>query len=953
VQCDVGVINDDQLQHGSSRAKMASGYNFIPNHGLVHSSETLQDIRMQALQGLAAGADVQALLESMILPDGATAGTRPTKQENVEQLLLVAFAHIPFFANLPIEVRELCSAEPFQVVQIRAPHNTEYAVVYRQGAKVEGGSGLYVILDGQVAMLSLSNAQSGSTKSVDSDLLGPNIVRLGAGDAFGDEVLIQRDTNDVEHSSAAGPNRSLQRCTSAVVPSSAFCILLTSPRVLQAIANFLVQQSSAFYFLHPMLCLKALRTQGARRIPAQVAQVAQCVDALSVFSSPLGQEIGHLFSSTVEVVEVLPGQPVFQEYHPIDGCYVVLHGQVLLSEAGARPSPSLPVNPCPHLGNAVGELGDGDVIIDPAPFYHGLWPCSAVALTKASVLYIPETTHHCMRKAGLAFASRQFEQVLSKPQSRRSRLDNQRVAQFLSSFSSMKGVPMDKRVELANLMSFDTYYPEKHLVVCAGQELIILSGSALVLEEDRTGQGNAATEPMGGMVSPMTALRLLDDTLQRELQQSHVRDPCSPGSEGRFQHAARRPNTLPSGKHLAQTFAEQMGSSISIIVALNMEQDLEDFLEEIADAEDQDEAEALCVLLRDSISPFLSHFDAQRLEVALYQFSKRVQSEKQKRSPEVVVRSGDVIGWHVFPCKNRQEDSRFIPLTRMAVAVLAHSEIDVQRPLSGIFKRSSVYIPPQKQVDLVKALLSKPPDRHPEQTATLVMGLQSILPLAFLHKLHPMVFKEICEHMVLLAVGPGETIREAGQNVEEVFVVLQGSTECHVAVNEQDFDHVRRFWLPSGATSLKVVQTRNSQHEWPAVLSAHMCECIAVHGPGDFVGFADMVGGTWFSSLRASHQGCALAAIPSRMLESHSDTILTIMRSTASPSSCIEVLQVPRPLCTEEQLMLLHMLLSSTPSFIGLSEDFVAKLCAKACYKHFCADQVLLSQSFLTCFVIS
>jgi len=102
-----------------------------------------------------------------------------------------------------------------------------------------------------------------------------------------------------------------------------------------------------------------------------------------------------------------------------------------------------------------------------------------------------------------------------------------------------------------------------------------------------------------------------------------------------------------------------------------------------------------------------------------------------------------------------------------------------------------------------------------------------------------------------------------------------------------------------------------------------------------------MLAGKWHNSLVAGHRGCSLAVLTKGMLEKYKQLFVSSISSTASIASCNGVLHVPRVFSTQNQLMLLHMLLSQTPSFMGLSEQCIARLSAKAFHRHVRADQLV------------
>ena len=881
----------------------------------------------EGLKDLEVASEVQALLESM-LPE---ATGPPPHASRSHELLQAAFAHIPFFANLPGDLRDMCITEGVTVVRLgerrdlpTAANDPGLCVLHRQGARVDADASLCVIVDGTVAMHAHSPPKAASGHD-----LGPEVMLLRPGDAFGDEVLGQFGSlsfsPDTEHG-----GREVQYCRSAAVHDTAVCIQITHRRVLGAIADFLAKTSSMLYFLHPQLCFASLRKPAGSRSPLDVLRAAQCIDALCIFGQPLGQDTGHFVASSVDFADVLPGQSVFLEREPIcpfekHACFVVVHGQVALCRDGAGPDHAMPRNPCPHLGHIVDVLSRGDVILDPAPFYLGKWPCSAVALTSASVISIPAAAYQHLRNIGMGFAGGQFEKLLSKPPHCRTHFENQRIAQFLSAVRPMLCVPMDRRVPLAKLMSLLVLQPDQVLTLDAPRDMIVMSGRARVLDkrcgipQESSPSGKASSNQ--GSISPEMALQILNAKPQTPL----------PSSDEKHQQEQYPNADVTSAVHT--NWLEKFGAkgcSLLIVVAMTMGKDLIETLFEISDLEDAAAAKTARQDIIERIGPFLSSFEALWLSHSLMQHCQFATGD--------VVQAGDVIGsGTVFPSsKGRNLSNQFVVLERLAVLEMTHNDSAKQRT-PQIFRRGNVSIPSHMKPQFCEALTLQPQQRSPEHIANARSGLQNIPPLSYLLELAPEAFEKVCEQMTLVHLEPGETMQNAGERVVQIYVVLQGLIEGHVCSPLQTFDDAFRFWHAHDHDLERTSWQRNQAH-------ARKDECIAVYGPSDCVGFADLLGGLWFSSMRAGHQECTLACIPASLLHDHRSALVSKIMSTVSPASCIGVLQVPRAFSPQEDLMMLHMLLSKMPSFFGLSDEVVARLCTKAVHVNASPSQVICIQ---------
>ena len=900
-------------------------------------------MRMEALEGLAVAGEVQELLESLLGSGDASqqGGASPTAtNERKSWLLQEAFAQVQFFANLPTEVRELCSLEPFTVSQLAGKAGDESgALFYRQGAKLEDHAGLFVLLHGEVVLE--THAHDAQPKS-----LGAEKMLLRPGDAFGDEALF------AEYESA-----SVARATSAVVPQHAVVIRLTSNKVLRAIGGWLMQQPSLLYFLHPRSCLDALRKDPAKRSPTELMRVAQCIDAVGVFGSQLDEEMGLEVASTVNFADVLPGQLVFQEGDPMDECFVLIHGRTILCQDGAAPDSSHPHNPCPKFGNTIDELCAGDVLIDPAPWFRGAWPCSAVAATRVGVAKIRPSTHAKLRQSDVTFQPRQFLQLLGKPAGTRTRLDNQRVAQFLSAFPSMQEVALDKRIELAGFMNLATFDSGQQVSAKAHQEFIALSGHARVVED----------EPSA----------------------------TAPGGEAEHSMASR---TFTGSKPVSWLrLSVAKGFSLRLAVRLSMHCDLSKCIHEVLNSGGHADADATRTAFLGKVAPFLSCVEALMLKHSLQSIEDASLNNSAtdtmpasfdvfRASPEKDVMPGDVIGWHLFPSRNRKGINKVHVLAPMSVAVLMHRDVEGSEA-AHIFRRGSACIQPQSQIKLTEALRSSPQYRSPEDLADIVTSLKNVPPFSVLQPTQPEAVRKLCEQISLRELPPGAKIFSQGRRVEEILIILQGTMKSIVSSKEVCGGQERPFWV-SVRTAAKFLRrakrSGDSQHMTHHLSSKHTIrhqstskrpqsalhahyqtqpalfhhalseeeetrwdrehECIAVYGPGDNVGFADMIGGSWCSSLIAGFKGCSVAAIPRHMLEGHCNYLLSSMSASVSPGSCTGVLSVPRRFTAQEQLMTLHMMLVSIPSFASLSEKCVAKLASRALHMHLSTHQLLYVQ---------
>jgi len=820
---------------------------------------------MKALTGLDRAHEVVALLQSIASPNDHQPLVVKSEEEasttlpnGHHQLLLGAFAHIPFFANLPKNVQRVCSQEPFGVRQIGQPKDIKSSVIYMQGAKLDKHAGLYVVLDGEVLLHSLPHSEPKvNTAAATEQNLGQEVVRLQPGDAFGDEVLLEFGS---ERDSRGGGAAS-SRARTASAPKGVCCIHLTSSKVLSEIATFLKQQSSALFFLHPSLCLEALRKVAAKRSSTEVARVSQCLDAIGVFNSTVDNNAANQLASTARFSELIAGQHVFLEGERVDVCHVVVYGQVVLCQDGAVYDASYIHSPAPQLGHVVDQCIAGDVLIDPAPWFHGSWPCSAVASTRAGIISIPESTYCTLRDTGTACgASRQFVQLLSK--SARTRLDNQRVAQYVSVFRSMHGVAMDKRVELAKLMTLATYQPDQPFTAKAHQELILVSGQARMFTEQRQSMAHVDAAETGA--STASQMRVSAPSVQ--IQTKH--DESAPNQTTVF---APIPNVTDTTLSDCVQFSVKKCLSLHMVVTLATGDDLPTLLQQLQQLSNLKEtADAVAVWVA-KISFFVSSYETVLLARSLKQFcessswpacstsmlaeSSRLEGINAVTLEEVML-PGDVIGWHIFPCRVRTEGSRFRAVVKTDVAVIAHSDIEGLGS-SLLFRRGAAYIQPQWQVKLVAALRSQPHDRSPEHVATTVMGLQNIPPLSYLRKEGPGALTNVCAQIQLRQLKPGAIICQQDHNVNEIFIVLAGNVESLVSARVQVTPYRSKgsFWL---AVRLKTAAkfiglAKNAQirggvrqnlhfhsydnrhtHEYDEARWSRQQECIAVYGPGDW-----------------------------------------------------------------------------------------------------------------------
>jgi CRP-like cAMP-binding protein len=898
---------------------------------------------MEALDGLAVAAEVQTLLQSLLGSEqdvsqhGSVASPTTVTEQRKIWLLQEAFAHVRFFANLPPEVRELCSLEPFAVSQPASKAGDKWgAQIYKQGAKLEEHTGLFVILHGEVVLY--SHAQDSQTLA--------ETMRLRAGDAFGDEVLF------ADHESAG----SVVRATSAFAPESAIVIRLTSNKVLRAIAGWLMQQPSLLYFLHPRLCLDALRKTPATRSPTELVRVAQCLDAVGVFGNRVGENTGLEVASSIEFADVLPGEHVFQEGDHMDACFVLIHGRMLLYQNGAAPDASHP-HTSPQFGNAVDELCAGDVLLDPAPWLRGAWPCTAVAATRAGVVKIPQFTYTKLRQSGVAFQPRQFLQLLRKPAHTRTRLDNQRVAQFLSAFPSMHEVALDKRIELAGFLNLATYGSGELVSAKAHQELIVLSGHARAVENE-----TSVTAP-----------------------------------HGEAEHAERSiGSSTPAGSMLKKWLETCVakGFSLTMAVRLSTHHDLSEYTSALEKTEGQADADASRALFLGKVAPFLSCMEFLMLDRSLRSIKAASlndtfatdtglnSSDAGRARPADDVTMGHVIGWHTFPSRNRKNFEAVRVSETLSVAVLMHRDIEGSES-AHIFRRGSVYIHAQWQNKLIEALRSSPQYRSPEDLADVMSGLKNVPPLSLLQPTQPEAVREVCGQIILHELAPGAKICAQGHKVDEVLIILKGTVKS--IVFSKDICNPRAFWVGARAAvklatlhggkpsanshfsqgqKAKTGQMQGQKSKQPQSASharlptflhhapsedqdthwGREHECVAVYGPGDSVGFADMIVGSWCSSLLAGHRGCSIAAIPKHVLDGHRKFLISSMNAAVSPGSCTGMLNVPRRFFTQEQQMMLHMMLASVPSFAGLSEQCVAKLASRTLHLHLSAHQLLYVQ---------
>ena len=100
-----------------------------------------------------------------------------------QQPLPQDLAHIPFFANLPAELRAMCCEEGYELCNI-----SREKVLYNQGSAVEESDGLYVILKGEVCLHARDahvfmrvDSHQGSRAAED---VGSERLRLGVGEAI-------------------------------------------------------------------------------------------------------------------------------------------------------------------------------------------------------------------------------------------------------------------------------------------------------------------------------------------------------------------------------------------------------------------------------------------------------------------------------------------------------------------------------------------------------------------------------------------------------------------------------------------------------------------------------------------------------------------------------------------------------------------------------------------------
>ena len=782
-------------------------------------------------------------------------------------------AHIPFFANLPAELRAICCEEQYDKCAVSGEN-----VLYRQGSTVEEGAGLYVILEGAV-WLHAHDRGSHQGSRAGEESVGPERLRLGVGDAFGDEVL---------HRQLFGG--SIKRSTSAVAPVSTSCVVITSKRVLCALATFIGALPSAFYFLHPLPCLQALRTAPDERGRTEELRIVQCLDGLGVFGKKCA------LAHSVSFREVERGQVVFLEADRIDACYFVAYGQVVLSQHGASPDTAQPANPCPLLGHVVDELCAGDVLIDPAPWFHGVWPCSAVASTKAGILGIPRMAVEDLKSQGVFFNSRQIVKLLGK-QAARTRLENSRIAQFLSSFRSMRGVPMQKRVEMAQLLTLVEHQPGDYFPQRADHELVLLSGAIRIVSGD-----------------------VCDVSRPHKLPASSQNIPLE---EHHGIIADKDPTPCVVVDQALSSSHERLQAWIDAAVSFDVAMDIAcsktpgAFLQDLENIEEQSHADDRCNQLLSIASGLLPAFETAKLAswLKICRQTKKSGAHDSLICASADLFPGDVIGWHMFPCRVPTEKSYFSALSPAAFAVLAHCDVEGLQA-ANIFRRGSACISLRAQASLTKALRSPPPRNNPEDIADTVAGLQNTSLLSIVRQSHPEAFGEMCGQTLLRELAPGDLVRWRGEPVDEVYIIIKGKLESVVIAGMHEGGERESSW---------------AQRE----------ECIAAYGCGDSVGFADMLGGTWTSVLRAGHLGCSLAVVPSKLLAIHVDLLMSSLGAAVSPENCRGVLSVPRMFTTQDDLMLLRMFVASSPSFAGLSSDCMDRVCAKVTHRHVSPDQLL------------
>jgi hypothetical protein len=224
---------------------------------------------------------------------------------------------------------------------------------------------------------------------------------------------------------------------------------------------------------------------------------------------------------------------------------------------------------------------------------------------------------------------------------------------------------MDKRVELAQMITLDTYQPGQILTCCENQELIVLSGAAREQPE------NAARE-------------LDQDGMTRNADMMQFGRPCT---------------------------VEEIDRDVGLVACLHS---LVAFLHKLGHVQDQPSTYSSSRFEVDQIAHFVSVFEAMLFARSCEHFTfvstgsddthgpsalERIPNRKAGR-PAGMVGPGDVIGRHVFPSRT-QKNSRYSITTPMAVAVLSCSNVEGPDAV-GIFRQGSFVIHPQWQLKLIE-----------------------------------------------------------------------------------------------------------------------------------------------------------------------------------------------------------------------------------------------------------
>ena len=291
--------------------------------------------------------------------------------------------------------------------------------------------------------------------------LGEVKTTLKPGDAFGEDTLIHSvktrwcSANMV----GSGPNS----------PGIAIC--LDADDVLDGIHGYMAGKLSPTYHVRPTWCRAAMTISPSQRSKQDIVRFLHCLDGVRAFEWLRDPKVVKEIMTTAQLTTARPGDVVHAEGMPAIEVKILVSGSVTLRKLAAIAPQEMPFVGSPTFergrgqdgggnvdggyddrckwGDAVGAIVAGDLVLAPAPWDLGVWPCSAIAGSDGcEMLSMPSSTYRKIAKSRKCrLNGRQYAELLFKEE--RSELENGRLASYLSR-DLLEGVPMDRRVHVAS-----------------------------------------------------------------------------------------------------------------------------------------------------------------------------------------------------------------------------------------------------------------------------------------------------------------------------------------------------------------------------------------------------------------------------------------------------------------------------------------------------------------------